>query len=75
MKRKLMNKQLAVTAVTVLLAGGFTATSVPQASADDSCHLSTQEVTDWGDTSTHLQQACDSDVPAWLDHPSAPCHL
>jgi hypothetical protein len=70
-----MNKQLTITAVAVLLAGGFTATSVTPASADGSCHLSAQEVTDWGDTSARLQEACDSDVPAWLDHPSAPCHL
>ena len=39
------------------------------------CHLSQQEVTNWGETSTHLEQACDKDAYTVLDHPSRPCHL
>jgi hypothetical protein len=71
-----MNKQLTITAIAFLVAGGISVTTTTEAvAADDSCHLSAGEVADWGDTSSHLQEACDSDVPAWLDHPSAPCHL
>ena len=39
------------------------------------CHLSQQELADWGETSTHLEQACDWDAFTVLDHPSRPCRL
>ena len=39
------------------------------------CHLSQQEVADWGETSTHLEQACDKDAYTVLDHPSRACRL
>jgi hypothetical protein len=39
------------------------------------CHLSLQEVADWGGTSTHLAQACDKDAYTVLDHPSRACRL
>ncbi len=39
------------------------------------CHLTQQEVDDWGDSSSHLAQACDRDPYTTLDHPAKPCHL
>ena len=39
------------------------------------CHLTQQELADWGQTSTHLLQACEPDAYTVLDHPSKPCHL
>jgi hypothetical protein len=75
MKETPMNTKLTIAAVAALVAGGFTVTSATPATAGGSCHLSQDEVSDWGDTSAYLAQACDSDVPAWLDHPSKPCHL
>ena len=68
------------TAVTVFALSGLI-TSGAQAGAqggrqsEPACHLSAQEVSDWGETSTHMGQACDQDAYTVLDHPSKPCHL
>ena len=68
------------TTVTVFALSGLVA-SVAQAGArndrptDQGCHLSQDEVADWGQTSAHLDQACDKDAYTVLDHPSLPCHL
>ena len=68
------------TTVTAFALSGLVASDA-QAGADAArstggrCHLSLQEVADWGETSTHLEQACDKDAYTVLDHPSRPCRL
>jgi hypothetical protein len=79
-----MNKIASIaisTTVTVLALSGLAASGA-QAGANDvrpsgtNCHLSQHEVAAWGETTTHLQQACDDKDPyTVLDHPSRPCHL
>ena len=69
-----------ITTITVLATSGLVGYGV-QAGADEGrpsgqgCHLTQQEVADWGETSAHLQQACEPDAYTTLDHPSKPCHL
>ena len=43
--------------------------------SDRGCHLSQQEVSDWGETSSHLEQACHRHAFTDLDHPSRACRL
>ena len=72
-----MNKILTTTLTTTItlfaMSGSVRTPTGP--ARTDRCHLSQQEVTDWGETSTHLEQACDEDAYTVLDHPSLPCHL
>jgi hypothetical protein len=72
-----MNKILSTTLTTTitLFAMSGTVAYADGSGAQDRCHLSPQEVADWGETSTHLGQACDQDAFTVLDHPSLPCHL
>jgi hypothetical protein len=72
-----MNKILSTTLITTitLFATSGTAAYGDRGSAQDGCHLSQQEVADWGETSSRLTQACDQDDYTVLDHPSLPCHL
>ena len=68
------------TTVTAFALSGLVASGA-QAGADVArsnggrCHLSLQEMADWGETSTHLGQACDKDAYTVLDHPSRACRL
>ena len=68
------------TTITVFALSGLVASGA-QAGAHDArpsgsgCHLTQQEVADWGETSARLQQACERDAYTTLDHPSKPCHL
>jgi hypothetical protein len=78
----IMNKiaRTTVTTVTVLAMSGLVASGAQAGTRDGrpvapGCHLSQQEVADWGETSTHLAQACDQDAYTVLDHPSLRCHL
>ena len=64
-----------VLALSGLVAYGGQAGARDGRPADPGCHLTQQEVADWGETSTHLAQACDQDAFTVLDHPSLPCHL
>jgi hypothetical protein len=69
-----------ITTVTVLATSGLLAYGAQAGaqngpSSEPGCHLSQQEVADWGETSAHLEQACDKDPYTVLDHPSKPCHL
>lgn len=58
-----------------LAASGAQADPSDARPSDRGCHLSQQEVSDWGETSSHLEQACDKDAFTVLDHPSRACHL
>jgi hypothetical protein len=75
-----MNKLTNITA-TVAIAlsglGGLTSQAAAEQGgrAGSDCHLSLQEVADWGETSTHMAQACDEDEYTVLDHPALPCRL
>ena len=68
------------TTVTVLAMSGLVA-SGGQAVAHDAlrsgsgCHLSQQEVSNWGETGNRLAQACGKDAYTTMDHPSLPCRL
>ena len=62
-------------ALSGLITSGAQAGAQSGRQSDQACHLSQQEVSDWGDTSTHLRQACDQDPYTVLDHPSKPCRL
>ena len=68
------------TTVTVFALSGLVASGA-RAGVNDvrpsgaDCHISQQEAADWGETSTHLEQACDKDAYTVLDHPSRACHL
>ena len=72
-----MNKILTTTLTTTitLFAMSGSVAYADRPGTQGRCHLSRQEVTDWGETSTHLEQACDEDAYTVLDHPSLPCHL
>ncbi len=76
-----MNKLTSITAVVVAIAMSGPVGFTPQAAAESghragtACHLTAQEVADWGDSSAHLTQACDKDPYSTLDHPALPCHL
>ena len=67
------------TTVTVFALSGLVVSGAQAvqngAPSEPGCHLSQQEVSDWGETSAHLEQACDQDAYTVLDHPSLPCHL
>jgi len=68
------------TTVTVFALSGLVASGAHAGAHDgrpsgEGCHLSQQEVADWGETSAHLEQACDKDAFTTLDHPSRPCRL
>ena len=72
-----MNKILSTTLTTTitLVALSGTVAYADRPGPQDRCHLSLQEVADWGETSAHLPQACDKDAFTVLDHPSRDCHL
>jgi hypothetical protein len=70
-----LTSTLTVLAVSGLVAYGGQAGASGGGPSGSGCHLSQQEVDDWGDTSTHLAQACDQEAYTDLDHPSLPCHL
>ena len=62
-------------ALSGLVASGAQAGADAARSTGGRCHLSLQEVADWGETSTHPLQACDKDAYTVLDHPSRACRL
>jgi hypothetical protein len=72
-----MNKiaSIAVTTTVIVFAMSGSVAAADRPGARERCHLSQQEVTDWGETSTHLEHACDEDAYTVLDHPSRACHL
>ena len=68
------------TTVTAFALSGLVASGAPAGadvarSTGGRCHISQQEVADWGETSTHVEQACDKDAYTVLDHPSRACRL
>ena len=73
--RTTITTTVTVFALSGLVASGAQAGAQNGAPAEPGCHLSQQEVSDWGETSSHLEQACDRDAYTVLEHPSLPCHL
>ena len=69
------------TTVTVFALSGLVASGARagvndvRPSTEMDCHLSQQEVAHWGETGTHLEQACVQDAYTVLDHPSRACLL
>ena len=66
---------VAVFALSGLVASGARAGVDDVRPSETDCHISQQEVADWGETGTHLEQACDQDAYTVLDHPSRACRL
>jgi hypothetical protein len=73
--RTTITTTVTVLAMSGLLASGAEAGAHDARRSTSGCHLSQEEVSNWGETSTHLAQACVQDAYTVLDHPSRPCRL
>ena len=70
--RTTITTTVTVLAMSGLLASGAEAGAHDAGRSRSGCHLTQEEVSNWGETSTHLAQACVQDAYTVLDHPSTP---